>query len=224
MSQSSHTIEKEEIRALRLNYLRYLPPEHGKDPAQKWPMILFLHGAGERGEDLELVKIHGLAKVVETRDLPFVIIAPQCPRLHWWSDFLPLLDDLIQDAIDTLNVDPDRVYLTGMSMGGYGTWHMAVEYPHRFAAIAPICGGGPWMYNVRDRICAIQHIPTWVFHGEKDDMVPVWESKRMVEALKACDGDVRLTLYPEATHDSWTETYNNPALYEWFLSNRRQDR
>lgn len=224
MSQTSHTIEREMIRALRLNYLQYLPAGHGSDPAKKWPMILFLHGAGERGEDLTLVKKHGIAKVAETLNLPFVAISPQCPLLQWWSDYLPLLDDLIQGAIDTLNVDPDRIYLTGLSMGGFGTWHMAVEYPHRFAAIAPICGGGAWMYNVPDRLCAIRHIPAWVFHGDQDTAVRVDESRRMVELFKECGGDARLTIYPGVGHDSWTETYNNPALYEWFLSHRRQDR
>jgi predicted peptidase len=218
MNQQPATIEKEIIQHIRLEYLRYLPPNYGKQPGQKWPLILFLHGAGERGEDINLVKKHGIARVVEERDLPFVTISPQCPVNHWWSDVLPVLDDLISLAVDTLNVDPRRVYLTGLSMGGYGTWHMACEYPNRFAAIAPICGGGPWHLGFPERVSAITRLPTWVFHGAKDDVVPMQSSQVLVDQLRACDGDVRFTVYPEADHDSWTETYNNPALYDWFLS------
>lgn len=226
MPQAARQIEKTITRHLKLSYLEYLPPGHpahsGADSGQKWPMILFLHGAGERGDNLDLVKIHGLAKIVQTRDLPFVVLSPQCPENQWWSDYLPVLDDMIQSAVDHLDVDPDRVYLTGLSMGGYGTWHMAVEYPSRFAAIAPICGSGPWMYGVHERLSAIAHIPTWVFHGAKDKVVPPGDSRAMVKWLKEAGGDVRLTIYPLAGHDSWTETYADNRLYDWFLSHTRR--
>ncbi len=221
MPQKPLSIQRDLARHVRMPYLQYLPDGHGKDPGKKWPLILFLHGAGERGENIELVKVHGIPRVVEERRLPFVAISPQCPENYWWSDFLPVLDNLITQAIDTLSVDPRRVYLTGLSMGGFGTWHMAVEYPQRFAAIAPICGGVAWMYGVHDRIGTIAHLPTWVFHGAKDRVVPVKESRMLVRLLKKCKGNVRFTVYPEADHDSWTETYNNPALYDWFLSNAR---
>lgn len=223
MAQTRHSVEKKVTQHLALNYLLYLPSGHNSDPNEKWPFILFLHGAGERGSNLNLIKKHGIPKIVEKQDIPFVAISPQCPEDHWWSDYLPLLDEIIQTAIDTLNVDPDRVYLTGLSMGGYGTWHMAVEHPERFAAIAPICGGGPWMYNVRGRLDEIQHIPTWVFHGAKDDIVPLRESQVMVQALKDCGGDVQLTVYPNLKHNSWGRTYSNPKLFEWFLAHRRPE-
>ena len=223
MTQIPLTLEHDLTQHQTLKYLRYLPPDFDKKPGEKWPMILFLHGAGERGDDLEKVKKHGIARVVEERDLPFVILSPQCPENHWWSDFLPSLDELLKQAIDTLAVDPKRIYLTGLSMGGYGTWHMAVEYPQRFAAIAPICGGGGWMFGFPERAAEIAHLPIWVFHGAKDNVVPLRESQVMVEALKQHGADVRFTIYPTAMHDSWTETYNNPALFDWFLSHQKAD-
>lgn len=223
MPQETLSVDRDIIEHLHLDYLRYLPPDYDKDPAKKWPLILFLHGAGERGDDLNLIKKHGLPKVVEERDIPFVMVAPQCPLNHWWSDFLPALDDILEYSITSLNVDPQQVYLTGLSMGGFGTWHMAVEYPHRFAAIAPVCGSNSWMYGIINRLCVITDIPTWVFHGAKDDIVPLKASQDMVEQLQACGGDVRFTIYPEAMHDSWTETYNNPEFYQWLLSHKKAE-
>jgi predicted peptidase len=110
------------------------------------------------------------------------------------------------------------VYLTGLSMGGFGSWALACRYPERFAAVAPICGGGD-----RYRVSRLKDVPVWVFHGAKDPVVPVQASVDMVEALKKAGGNVQLTVYPEAQHDSWTETYNNSKLYEWFLSHKRND-
>lgn len=221
MAQEALTFHKLISQSVSLNYLRHLPADYGKEAGKKWPMILFLHGAGERGEDIQMIKKHGIPRVVEERDLPFVTVSPQCPVNHWWTDYLPFLDGLIDQSIHTLDVDPNRIYLTGISMGGYGTWHMAVEYPQRFAAIAPICGGGGWMYGFPMRVAEIAKLPVWAFHGAKDDVVPLRESQVLVDTLKACGGDVRFTIYPEAKHDSWTETYNNPELYDWFLSHQK---
>ncbi len=221
MKQTPHSIRHSTPCEHRLEYLQYLPKGFSQDPRKKWPLILFLHGAGERGEFLDKVRIHGIPRVVEERPLPFVTISPQCPENHWWSDFLPVLDALVERAIESLNVDPARIYLTGLSMGGYGTWHYAVEDPDRFAAIAPICGGGLWAYGFPGRVKAIQHVPVWVFHGAKDPVVPLQSSQVLVDELQACGGKVRFTVYPEALHDSWTETYNNPELYDWFLSHTK---
>lgn len=221
MPQEAQFIDHAITEQIRLEYLRYLPPDFQRKGRTKWPLILFLHGAGERGDNLEKVKVHGIPRLLEKQDLPFVTLAPQCPADHWWADYLPALDALLAETIDNLPIDPRRVYLTGLSMGGFGTWHLAVEYPQRFAAIAPICGGNAWMYGIRERIDRIRDIPAWVFHGAKDRVVPPRESKAMVKALKQCGADVRFTLYPEAKHDSWTETYNNPELYAWFLSHTK---
>lgn len=221
MPQAALSITHVVNQSHTLKYLRYLPQGYTKQAGEKWPLILFLHGAGERGDDLEQIKNHGIPKVLETRDLPFVVLSPQCPPDSWWSDYLPALDGLIAESLATLNVDPRRVYLTGLSMGGFGTWHMAVEYPQRFAAIAPICGGGPWMYGVYQRLEAIRHLPTWVFHGAKDDIVAPAESQRMVERLQELGGNVCFTLYPDADHNSWEATYNNPMLFDWFLAHKK---
>ena len=222
MAQEMLSIQHQMERSARLNYLRYLPPEYGKTPGKKWPLILFLHGAGERGDNLELVKIHGIPKIVEERDLPFVTLSPQCPINHWWSEYLPVLDCLLAETIQTLDVDPQQIYLTGLSMGGFGTWHMAAEYPHRFAAIAPICAGMLWMFGFPQRSAEIKHIPTWAFHGALDHVVPMDASEVMVQCLKEAGADARLTIYPDLDHDSWTVTYNNPALYAWFLEHKQR--
>ena len=138
---------------------------------------------------------------------------------HFGNQEVPLEDKqaLVDDVLARHKAaDPDRVYLTGLSMGGFGTWETATEYPERFAAIAPICGGGRPYTAAR-----LKKLPTWVFHGEKDPVVPIKRSEEMVDALKKAGGDVKFTRYPEAGHDSWTETYNNPELYEWFLKHQR---
>ena len=123
---------------------------------------------------------------------------------------------LLDDVIEKYKVDPDRVYLTGLSMGGFGTWQTAMEYPDRFAAIAPVCGGGnPFQLDT------IKHIPVWVFHGEKDKNVPISMSAQMVGVLQLLKADVRFTRYPDAGHDAWTATYDNKALYDWFLQHKR---
>ncbi len=216
IGQHGYVFEKEVTKVVRYPYLLFLPQGYGEIP-KEWPMIFFLHGAGERGDDVELVKKHGPPKIVEeSLDFPFVVLSPQCPEEKWWSpdSLIVLLDEIVSKYA----IDEERIYLTGLSMGGFGTWSLACEYPERFAAAVPICGGGI-PYRTRNMV----NIPTWVFHGAKDAVVPLEESEDMVKALTKYGGDVRLTVYPEAGHDSWTETYNNPDLYQWFLSHRRQD-
>ncbi|MEH2072656.1 MAG: prolyl oligopeptidase family serine peptidase [Nostoc sp.] len=197
------------------NYLLFLPDRNGL-PQPLLPTILFLHGAGERGSNLDEVKNHGVAKIVEEQpDFPFIVISPQCPRGQYWS--VKRLSVLLDEVIASYPVDLDRIYLTGLSMGGYGTWHLAAVQPQIFAAIAPICGGGK-----PTQAPNLKNLPVWAFHGAKDDIVPLSESEIMVSALQACGGNVKFTVYPEAEHDSWTQTYNNPELYQWFLQHRRQ--
>ncbi|WP_414585645.1 prolyl oligopeptidase family serine peptidase [Scytonema sp. PCC 10023] len=197
------------------NYLLFLPKSY---EAQEFrlPMILFLHGAGERGSNLEDVKRNGIARIVEEQpDFPFIAVSPQCPPGERWS--VNLLSALLDDVIAQYHVSLDRVYLTGLSMGGYGTWHLAADQPDRFAAIAPICGGGNPQEAYR-----LKNLPVWAFHGKRDRIVPLRESEKMVQALKNCGANnVKFTVYPEADHDSWTQTYNNPMLYDWFLQHQR---
>jgi predicted peptidase len=196
-----------------MKYLLYLP----KDYRQKdsWPLLLFLHGAGERGDDLQLVKKHGPPKLIEAgKQFPFLVVSPQCPQGRWWEpvELAALLDEIVEKY----KVDKDRICVTGLSMGGFGTWALAAYQPHRFAAIAPICGGGEPLTSM-----VLSHVPAWVFHGAKDPVVPLARSEKMVEAMKNNGGEVKFTVYPEAGHDAWTETYANPQLYEWLLQQKR---
>jgi predicted peptidase len=212
-SQTGHHLLKEIVQKVELSYLLYLPENY--NVSEKFPLMLFLHGAGERGEDLEKVKVHGPPKLIEQgKDFPFIVISPQCPEDQWWS--ITDLDVLLDEIIGEYKVDTDRIYVTGLSMGGFATWDLAIKYPNRFAAIAPVCGGG----NSR-LVSTLKELPVWAFHGAKDNVVPLKSSQEMVDALEKTDGEVKFTIYPEATHDSWTETYNNPELYEWFLQKRK---
>jgi predicted peptidase len=196
-----------------MKYLLYLP----KDYRQKdsWPLMLFLHGAGERGDDLELVKKHGPPKLIEAgKDFPLIVVSPQCPQERWWEpvELATLLDEIVEKH----KVDKDRIYVTGLSMGGFGTWSLAAYQPGRFAAIVPICGGGEPLVTM-----LFAHVPAWVFHGAKDPVVPLERSEKMVEAMKKFGGNLKFTVYPEAGHDAWTETYANPQLYQWLLQQKR---
>jgi predicted peptidase len=195
-------------------HLLYLPPDY--EAASSWPLLLFLHGVGERGRDLDRLEAHGVPRVLARGDrLPFVTVSPQCPSGSYWSS--ELLAALLGEVSAEVRVDPDRVYGTGLSMGGYGLWALALDRPFLFAAIAPVCGGGD-----PRRAGLLRRVPVWAFHGARDPVVPVGASRRMVEALQRCGGEARLTVYPDAGHDAWTETYDNPELYEWFLTHTRR--
>ncbi len=201
---------------ITMKYLLYLPKIY--EQKSSWPLLFFLHGAGERGNDLNLVKKHGPPKLIDQgKEFPFIVVSPQCPNGKWWEPFelLALLDEITEKY----KVDQDRIYVTGLSMGGFGTWALAAHSPNRFAAIVPICGGGEPI-----RVRALAHLPVWVFHGAKDTAVPLAMSEKMVEALKKRGGTPKFTVYPNAGHDSWTETYANPALYQWLLEQKRTPR
>lgn len=211
--QTAHTSKKEVTRVEGLDYLLALPRGYGEDAEKEWPLVIFLHGAGERGEDLELVKKHGPPKLVEEgREFPFLLASPQCPADGWWTE-QPVLE-LVDHLEEKYRVDRQRIYLTGLSMGGYGTWHFATKAPHRFAAIAPVCGGG-----VPYRMRSIPHLPVWAFHGDQDSVVPLEESERLIRQLEAVKNTrARLTVYPETGHNSWSPAYTTEELYEWLLS------
>lgn len=217
--QSDKVFEKQITKKVGCKYLLYLPEGYGEG-GKKWPLMMFLHGAGERGDNLELVKKHGPAKMIEQgKEFEFIVVSPQCPAGDWWPEKIEELTALLDHIEGKYDVDKDRVYLTGLSMGGFGSWSLGCAQPGRFAAVAPICGGyEPYLAE------RMKDVPVWAFHGAKDDVVPVSRSRDMVEALKKAGCDARLTVYPEADHDSWTETYNNAELYEWFLAHRISDR
>lgn len=214
--QQARKLDKEVKVHVTLDYLVFHPEGYAKAD-KPFPLIVFLHGAGEVGTNLDLVKKHGPPKIVETKkDFPFIVVSPQAPEFGWKPD---VLNALLDEVLANNKVDPDRVYLTGLSMGGYGTWAWAAANPHHFAAIAPICGGGNPAQAER-----LKNLPTWVFHGAKDAVVPLKRSEEMVDAIKKAGGNPKFTVYPEANHDSWTATYDNPELYQWFLQHRRESR
>ena len=207
-----------------LGYQLYLPADYGKAEAKdkKWPVILFLHGAGERGDgkgDLDKVKLHGPPMLVEKKPnspaTQFIVISPQCPKQQRWD--VEAVKGLLDEVVANHKADRDRIYLTGLSLGGFASWSMAAQYPDTFAAVAPICGGGNTASA--DKIKAL---PIWVFHGDKDTAVPLQKSQEMVDALKSAGAkQVEFTVYPGVGHDSWVKAYNDPKLYEWFLSHKR---
>ena len=214
-----------------LNYRIFLP---ANIPAGKRvPLVFFFHGAGERGDDNLAQLKHGVTDLIRyaMTNGPAIVIAPQCPKeLQWvntnWSapsHIMPSMPStpmklallLLQDKMATLPVDPSRVYVTGVSMGGYGTWDVIQRKPDLFAAAIPICGGGD-----ATRAPSLKNIPIWAFHGDKDTAVPVTRSRDMVAALKACGGKVQYREYPGAGHDVWTRTYADPAVLAWLFSQR----
>lgn len=206
-----------------VHYLLFTPRDYTMD-GKRWPLLLFLHGLGECGEnELDRVKIHGPPKLVESRpDSPFVVVAPQCrpPAAamedvpHAWQPE-PLVQ-LLDHVIANVRIDTTRVYATGLSMGGYGTWRLVAAHPERFAAAVPICGGG----EPAAMAGTLRRVPIWAFHGARDSIVPLAKSEAMVDAVRRAGGDVRLTVYPDAEHDSWTQTYDNDELYDWLLAHR----
>lgn len=204
------------------NYHLYLPKGYN-DSNKAYPLILFLHGAGERGDsitDLDKVLVNGIPQYInKTDDFPFIVVMPQCPTNAYWPMEVHHLNHLLDEVIANYRIDQDRVYLTGLSMGGYGTWYMAFAYLERFAAIAPVCGAG-----IRSSAQRLSNIPIWVFHGDKDPIVPVEESDFLVRAIKEQGGAVKYTRYEGMGHGSWVPAYDNPELYEWFLSHKRNNK
>ena len=218
--------------AVRIHYLLYLPGDYGKDPTQKWPLILFLHGSGQIGSDLNLLKTNMLPSMLETRtDFPFIVVSPQLPgpgawtseqsatQIQYWSPLIDPLNILLDEIPARYAIDSRRVYLTGLSLGGFGTWEFALRYPQRFAAIVPVAGG--YQFNssaIPPGICTLKDLPVWVFYGGQDTTVKPVQSESMIKALRACGGNVRDTFYPDANHSqSWIRAYTDPTLWEWLL-------
>lgn len=218
------------VEASTFRYQVYVPPGFSAD--RSWPVILFLHGAGEGGSDGVRQTRVGLGPAIRRypERFPAVVVFPQSPRGHPWRGPMARLALLaLEQTVDEFRGEPERLYLTGVSMGGYGTWRLALEDPHRFAALVPICGGldvparraapipAPFLEAAR----RLRHLPTWVFHGDEDSIIPVSESRIVVEALRASGAPVRYTEYPGVEHDSWDPAYAEPELMPWLLSQKR---
>ena len=214
-TQTPRMLQREIRKTVTGQYLLYLPENYGQEK-ERWPLVMFLHGAGERGDDIELLKVHGPPKIVaQGEHFPFILVSPQCPKYEGWS--IDYLNALLDEVSGQYRVDKDRIYVTGLSMGGYGAWLLAETFPDRFAAIAPICGGGN-----PARVHRLKDLPIWVFHGARDETVPLERSQVMVDSLKAAGSQVKFTIYPEAGHvEAWENAYSDPAFYQWLLDQRR---
>ncbi len=190
---------------------------HKPKSKEKKPLIIFLHGSGEKGADLEKVKVHGPFKYLKNNDLEAFVLAPQCPQDVYWES--ESLYQLIQTVIKENNIDTSRIYLTGLSMGAWGAWNLAFAHPDMFAALVPIAGfvdRVPMLEN-----CKIKNIPTRIFHGLLDDVVEVNYSIEIYKKLKKCSVDIELTIFDDANHDSWTRVYDDKAIYEWMLKQKQ---
>lgn len=226
-TQSAQHFSLTQTQTLAADYLLYLPDGYAANSGKRWPLIFFLHGAGERGTNVWQVTRHGPPKV-DTRmtNFPFIVVSPQCPPGQVWSND-PLLA-LLNDVEKKYAVDPRRVYLTGLSLGGFGVWNLALAHPEKFAAIAPISGGGETLlillaqFGDPARLAELKSLPVWAFHGAKDPVVKLENARLMINAMNdAGCTNARLTVYPDAGHDAWTQTYANPELYQWFLQYSR---
>lgn len=215
-------------RTLESDYLLFLPRGYERDGDELWPLIVHLHGGGGRGTDPERLRVYPLVERLDGEpDFPFAVLTPQCPPGRpgrpdsqlgdLWTEHADLVLAILDRVVAEHRIDPARVYLVGQSMGGYGTWYLAHRAPERFAAIAPVSGPGVtwWTYRIAEA-----GLPAWVFHGERDDAVPIAEAERMVAALESVGGDVRFTRYPEGGH-ALREPFEGDALFDWFLSHRK---
>ncbi len=192
------------------------PKNFSKD--KKHPVIISLHGAGNRDHGVESLKNDGYFVHTSNFDeFPFVSVMPYCSE-NTWFDLFEQLKATVQEIVKMPFVDSKRVYLLGISMGGYTAWQLGMSMPEYFAAMVPICGGG--MYWNAGRLA---NVPVWAFHGGKDPTVFVEESKKMVDAVNACGGNAKLTIYPENGHDSWTDTLTNPEVFKWLLEQENKN-
>ena len=200
-----------------LEYFIYFPSNYN-DSNSNFPLVLFLHGAGERGDDINMVERHGIPKMINNgHEFPFITIAPQCPGYQWWPEpvYVKALISLVEETINNYKVDIERIYATGLSMGGYGTLAIAKERPDLFSAIIPICGG-----TDTTEIQKLKNIPIWLFHGDSDEVVPVENSKLIYDLLEPINPNIKITIYNGVNHNSWEITYNNVKIYEWLLKNK----
>jgi predicted peptidase len=224
MKQHAADLNKQIVKPVRLRYLLWLPDRYEAHEGKSWPLILFLHGRGERGADLSLITRYGLpARLAQGFVLPAIVAAPQCSTDSDWTLHDDALLALLDELISGYHVDRSRIYLTGLSMGGREAWRLAATNPSRFAALVPICGRRPDGVRSIEDTRPLCDLPIWVFHGAHDQVVPIAESDGIVAALRSYGANVRYTVYADAGHDSWTQAYAEPDLYTWLLSQQRAD-
>lgn len=210
MTMSAHCYQEK-----NLPYLQFLPADYSPD--KTYPLVIFLCGIGECGDDLDLVTRHGFPRFAKAgEDLPFILVAPQIPANHVWFAYIETLNAWLDSLIATLPIDTSRIYLTGLSNGGICTWLWATHNPERFAALIPVCGEGIDAFAP-----FLREIPVWAFHGDADGAVSCDGSRRMVERVNAAGGNATLTVYPGVGHDSWEPAYREPELIPWMLAQHK---
>ena len=199
-----------------LHYLLYLPETYEKETSKKWPLVIFLHGSGERGTDINSVRKNGLPHELDQRGTtPYILIAPQCPANTKWN--IANLDGMLSDALKRYRIDTQRVIITGLSLGGFGSWGWACAHPERFAGVIPVCGGIDPAQTV-----TLKGMPIWGFHGDKDGSVKIEGHLAAIEAAKKNGADVKFTVYPGVGHNSWEKAYAEPELEGWILARVRK--
>ena len=215
MLEKNLTFKSSNSSGVDLSYLLYLPDNYD-EVFSSLPLVLFLHGVGERGNNLSLVKKHGIPKRIEKGDsFPFICIAPQCPKDGYWNrpDIINALFALVNKVKKDFSLKSNKVYGTGLSMGGLGVLEMAIQDPSFFSAIIPVCGGA----NL-DQIDRIRSLPIWLFHGDRDMVHPVENSINIYQKLQSKNTNIHLTVYGNTGHDSWTMTYDNDEIYNWLFN------
>lgn len=206
------------VNGVERYYAVYVPREY--DPSQEWPLILFLHGAGERGGGGLIQTEVGIGRAIRRHGdwFPAIVLMPQCPAGEWWTKDSGDIDVSLAQTLAEFNIDRDRIYITGLSMGGQGTWEYGAAHADMFAAAMPICGVKP----ENPDIAALATLPIWAFHGGADSVVPVEATREMVEALKAAGGDVQYTEYPGVDHNSWDDAYGERDAIKWLFEQKRK--
>ena len=213
--QHPQAFQRQVTRVVDGKFLLFLPAAFKAHSGTKYPLLIFLHGSGEAGDDLEKVKAHGPPSFVDSQpQFPFIVASPQSPQSR---DFDPvMLGAMLDELIAKLPIDKNRIYLTGLSLGGIWSYGWASLHPERFAAIAPVCG----TWEPADA-CKLRGVPVWAFHGAKDDRVPIAGDQAMVDAINACGGNAKISVYPDVGHDAWNPAYADPQLYAWLLQHQR---
>lgn len=206
-------LKKEVKKEQRISYILDYP-ENAKG---KVPLMVFLHGSGERGNDLELVKAHSPFTYKNLFPEPVAILAPQCPKEVWWDT--EAVYYLIKEIQQKYQIDDSRIMLTGLSMGGWGTLKLAMEHPELFSAVVPVCA--PIDRLMKVRVSQYKDLPMKIFHGGNDDVVSPMNSIEIYQEIKKVNKNVELTIFPDDNHNSWDSTYSNPKLYEWMLAQKK---
>jgi predicted peptidase len=208
------SFRKEIKTAIEINYIIKLP----ENQKEQFPLLVFLHGSGERGSDLELVKKHSPFTYQSLMKTDVAILAPQCPENTWWNT--TAIYELIQSICKQYNIDKSRIYLTGLSMGGWGTWKLATEHPELFAAVAPVCGVTDT--NIFRNIEVLKNTPVHIFHGALDDIVSPNRSIDIYQKLRKVNPNCSLSIFPNDNHNSWDSAYSDPKFYEWLFAQKKE--